>query len=753
MRAILAPALAGLLAALLAASTLPAQQPGPAQPLAAQLRALYFQQDFEAVHRLGARDGAPNSDDPQTRAWYVIGLARSALEKAAVAAADEMVARWPEDTWSHVARSVAVGYDGRMKEGIEIAARATELAPDSPYAWWALGLARHRASEYAAVVAMVDSVFPDRFAWAELQVLKANALVAQGGRADSVKLEQAHALFAQARERDPSNVNAHFFPASNLVYGGDLERGMPLLERAREMAPYSSSILAVYWTGANTRRDVPAEERRAAIRAVAEQVLQARPDYAGALTTVVDAYQILGDNAAVAGLEARILRDIPDSGQAEGVLAARQRALADSLYKGTAADSGAARQRLRQMLWAFVDRPVHRRPTLLGDAYLSLFHELRDDSTVSDEVMLRVAQGVARHNRFNPHITHSAPPAMLAERGVYFREAEAIVREGLELIGPYMEEREQAFPTAGDYALAEDRLKGIHRGALGWIYFQEGRLNDAERELNQAYELNRESGAISYYLGRLAQARGRLQDAEMHYSRGYATEVLGGSKPSTAALEALYREMHGSIEGWDTYLGNLAERERQARRDKLAASRIAQPRPLPAFELAMLHGGTFADTQLAGKIGVINFWGVWCGPCVKEAPDIQRFYERFKDDPEIVFLTIDNDADVEMVRTWMAEKKFNFPVLVDSGFVRGANVNAFPTTWFIDREGRIAFTHVGASDVVFEEFVWRVELLKEDVVQPADAAPEGDDGRAGAAEGAGAPTEPPGAPAPGAPPW
>jgi hypothetical protein len=51
-------------------------------------------------------------------------------------------------------------------------------------------------------------------------------------------------------------------------------------------------------------------------------------------------------------------------------------------------------------------------------------------------------------------------------------------------------------------------------------------------------------------------------------------------------------------------------------------------------------------------------------------------------------------------------------VLLDDGYVTRAKVQAFPTTWFIDRDGRVAFEHVGASDVVFEEFVWRVELLR-----------------------------------------
>ena len=689
--------------------------------LAARLRTLYFQQDFEGAAREGARLGAAAADDPAARAWHVIGMARAALEKEAVAAAEEMAARWPDDAWTHVAGAIAAAYDNRNASGIELARRARETDPGNPYAWWALGFLLHRDTDYDGVVAMVDSVFPHRFPWAELLVLRANAAMVQAGMEQDSLRQRAHALFAEARERDPSNVNAHFFPASNLVNANRMAEAMPLLERTLEMAPYSPNVLSVYARAVEGLTELPRELRRDSVAAVVERVLEARPDHPGALSNAAAIHRMLERRERALELEARILRDAPESGEAEVVMVSRHRALADSIERRTVADSAAAEARLTRAMWEFVGRPVHRRANLLGDVYLSLFHRISGDSTVSDADLLRVAQGVARHNRWNPYSSHSDPPAALAERGVHFREAEAIVREGLELVGPFLAEREGLFKSPGDLADAEDRLMAIHYGALGWIYLHEGRLEEAEAELERAHELNRRSAPVLFYLGQLAERKGLLPEAEIHYSRGYGQEVYGGARRSTAALESVYRRMHGSMDGWDAYLAQLAERERRERRARVAEARIADPKPLPDFRLEWLHGGTFAASELAGKVGVINFWGVWCGPCVKEAPDIQRFHERFRDDPDVVFLTIDNDADAEMVRTWMAEKKFDFPVLVDDGFVRDAGVQAFPTTWFVDRDGRIAFSHMGASDVVYEEFVWRVELLLEGEGAGADA--------------------------------
>jgi hypothetical protein len=46
-----------------------------------------------------------------------------------------------------------------------------------------------------------------------------------------------------------------------------------------------------------------------------------------------------------------------------------------------------------------------------------------------------------------------------------------------------------------------------------------------------------------------------------------------------------------------------------------------------------MKGGRFSSESLKGKVAVINFWGVWCSPCVREAPQVQQFAEEFRDRP------------------------------------------------------------------------------------------------------------------------
>ncbi len=60
----------------------------------------------------------------------------------------------------------------------------------------------------------------------------------------------------------------------------------------------------------------------------------------------------------------------------------------------------------------------------------------------------------------------------------------------------------------------------------------------------------------------------------------------------------------------------------------------------------------------------------------------------------------------------MADNEYDYPVLLDDGFVTRYGVRAFPSTWFADSNGRIVFEYTGDSAAVYEEFVWRVEMLQ-----------------------------------------
>jgi hypothetical protein len=93
-------------------------------------------------------------------------------------------------------------------------------------------------------------------------------------------------------------------------------------------------------------------------------------------------------------------------------------------------------------------------------------------------------------------------------------------------------------------------------------------------------------------------------------------------------------------------------------------------------------------------------------------PEYQQLAKKYANDPAVAILTINNDGDAASVRKWMAAQKYDFSVLLDDGFVRKNSIQAFPTTWFLDAKGRIAFEKKGWTQKLLEEFSWRVEELK-----------------------------------------
>ncbi|MGG4032556.1 redoxin domain-containing protein [Paenibacillus cisolokensis] len=117
----------------------------------------------------------------------------------------------------------------------------------------------------------------------------------------------------------------------------------------------------------------------------------------------------------------------------------------------------------------------------------------------------------------------------------------------------------------------------------------------------------------------------------------------------------------------------------------------------PDFKLLDLNGEAkeLQDFQKDGKALVINFWGTFCPPCVKEMPEFQRQYEKWKDSLEIVAINLSED-DLT-VRNFVSRFKLDFPVLRDSNRMveRRYGLRQYPTTFFVKPDGRIMEIFVG----------------------------------------------------------
>ncbi|HEX3632577.1 MAG TPA: TlpA disulfide reductase family protein [Casimicrobiaceae bacterium] len=103
--------------------------------------------------------------------------------------------------------------------------------------------------------------------------------------------------------------------------------------------------------------------------------------------------------------------------------------------------------------------------------------------------------------------------------------------------------------------------------------------------------------------------------------------------------------------------------------------------------------------QWRGKVLVVNFWATWCAPCREEMPDLVRAQTEYgAKGLQIVGIAVDN---VDKVQQFAKEIKLNYPALIggygamDLSKDLGNSLVALPFTLILDRQGKVAYTHLG----------------------------------------------------------
>jgi thiol-disulfide isomerase/thioredoxin len=126
---------------------------------------------------------------------------------------------------------------------------------------------------------------------------------------------------------------------------------------------------------------------------------------------------------------------------------------------------------------------------------------------------------------------------------------------------------------------------------------------------------------------------------------------------------------------------------------------VRNPDAAPDFKVDALDGKPLSLAASRGKVVLLNFWATWCGPCRAEIPDLIVLQEKYKDQLQIIGLTVDDDDD-SMIKEVVAETRINYPVAMSPPEVRKqyGGITALPTSFMLDTQGRVVQKHEGLRD-------------------------------------------------------
>jgi len=143
----------------------------------------------------------------------------------------------------------------------------------------------------------------------------------------------------------------------------------------------------------------------------------------------------------------------------------------------------------------------------------------------------------------------------------------------------------------------------------------------------------------------------------------------------------------------------VAIRNAGGKKDRLLQAYGGNPEP-PPLMLNNLSGQPVTLRNFSKRVVLVNFWTTWCPPCVKEMPSLQRLSDKLAKD-RFIILGVNIAEGKETIENFLTEKiNVGFPILLDTdgNAMRQWNVMAFPTSFVIDKHGKIRHALFGSID-------------------------------------------------------
>ncbi len=184
-----------------------------------------------------------------------------------------------------------------------------------------------------------------------------------------------------------------------------------------------------------------------------------------------------------------------------------------------------------------------------------------------------------------------------------------------------------------------------------------------------------------------------------------ANPMMGDPEKSTATLTPAVRNgiMKSHVDARIAAHKQAVEEQARRERERQAAIDAMNGTEAPDFTLNDLDGKPLSLSSLRGKYVILDFWGAWCGWCIKGMPEMKKYYDKYSDRMEI--LGVDCNDTQEKWKAAVAEHNMTWKHVYNSrkdNVPQLYKVQGFPTKVIISPEGKVLKTVVGEDPAFYE---------------------------------------------------
>ena len=121
--------------------------------------------------------------------------------------------------------------------------------------------------------------------------------------------------------------------------------------------------------------------------------------------------------------------------------------------------------------------------------------------------------------------------------------------------------------------------------------------------------------------------------------------------------------------------------------------------PAPDFSISRLDGTVVNSAEFRGRVVVLDYWATWCPACRREMPELEKLYQRYKENSRVSFWAVDvqgNGETPEKAQAFMQTAGYTLPIALGSEkSSEKLNPEGFPSLVIIDTAGRVRLIHTG----------------------------------------------------------